>query len=67
MTDRPGHDRRYAMDASKLERELAWAPQESFDTGLARTVDWYLGNEWWWAPIRNGSYAGERLGKLTAA
>ena len=67
VTDRPGHDRRYAMDASKLERELAWAPQESFDTGLARTVDWYLGNEWWWAPIRNGSYAGERLGKLTAA
>jgi len=67
VTDRPGHDRRYAMDASKLERELGWAPRESFETGLSRTVDWYLGNEWWWAPIRNGSYAGERLGKLSAA
>ena len=55
------------MDASKLERELGWAPSETFETGLSRTVDWYLGNEWWWAPIRNGSYAGERLGKLSAA
>lgn len=67
VADRPGHDRRYAMDASRLERELGWRPQESFETGLARTVDWYLENEWWWEPIRTGTYAGERLGKLAAA
>jgi len=64
VTDRPGHDRRYAMDASKLERELGWTPRESFETGVARTVDWYLENRWWWEPIRNGTYAGERLGRL---
>ncbi len=63
VTDRPGHDRRYAIDASKIERELGWKAEESFDTGLARTVDWYLDNRWWWEPIRSGSYAGERLGK----
>ena len=62
VTDRPGHDRRYAIDASKIERELGWAPQESFDSGLAKTIDWYLDNEWWWGPIRSGNYAGERLG-----
>ncbi len=67
VADRPGHDRRYAMDASRLERELGWRPQESFETGLARTVDWYLENEWWWEPIRTGTYAGERLGKMAAA
>lgn len=63
VTDRPGHDRRYAIDATKIERELGWKAQESFDTGLARTVDWYLDNRWWWEPIRSGSYTGERLGK----
>ena len=63
VTDRPGHDRRYAIDASKIERELGWKAEESFDTGLARTVDWYLDNRWWWEPIRSGSYGGERLGK----
>ncbi|WP_447728342.1 dTDP-glucose 4,6-dehydratase [Sphingomonas koreensis] len=63
VTDRPGHDRRYAIDASKIETELGWKAEESFDTGLARTVDWYLDNRWWWEPIRSGSYAGERLGK----
>jgi len=62
VTDRPGHDRRYAIDASKLERELGWRAEESFDTGLAKTIDWYLSNQWWWGPIREGSYAGERLG-----
>ena len=61
-TDRPGHDRRYAIDASKIARELGWTPQESFDSGLAKTIDWYLANDWWWGPIRSGSYAGERLG-----
>ena len=67
VPDRPGHDRRYAMDASKLERELGWKPQESFELGLARTIDWYLDNEWWWRPLRNGVYAGERLGTMVAA
>lgn len=62
VSDRPGHDRRYAIDASKIERELGWTPQESFDSGLAKTIDWYLDNEWWWGPIRSGNYAGERLG-----
>jgi dTDP-glucose 4,6-dehydratase len=62
VTDRPGHDRRYAIDASKIERELGWTPSESFESGLARTVDWYLDNEWWWKPLRDGRYAGERLG-----
>lgn len=62
VTDRPGHDRRYAIDASKIERDLGWHPTESFQSGLAKTVDWYLENQWWWEPIRSGSYAGERLG-----
>lgn len=62
VTDRPGHDRRYAIDASKIERDLGWRPQETFETGLARTIDWYLSNDWWWGPIRNERYAGERLG-----
>jgi len=63
VTDRPGHDRRYAIDASKIERELGWAPQETFESGLAKTIDWYLDNEWWWGPIRSGKYGGERLGE----
>ncbi len=67
VTDRPGHDRRYAIDASKIERELGWEPAETFDSGLAKTVRWYLENAWWWRPIRSGRYAGERLGKATAA
>ena len=62
VTDRPGHDRRYAIDPSKIERELGWRARESFDSGLARTVDWFLANDWWWEPIRSGAYAGERLG-----
>lgn len=64
VADRPGHDRRYAIDPSKVGSELAWHPRESFETGLARTVDWYLANRWWWEPIRATGYAGERLGKL---
>jgi len=63
VTDRPGHDRRYAIDASKIERELGWTPRESFETGLAKTIDWYLDNEDWWQPIRSRTYAGARLGK----
>jgi dTDP-glucose 4,6-dehydratase len=62
VADRPGHDRRYAIDATKLETELGWKAEENFDTGLARTIDWYLDNRWWWEPIRSASYAGERLG-----
>ncbi|WP_427964030.1 dTDP-glucose 4,6-dehydratase [Altererythrobacter sp.] len=62
VTDRPGHDRRYAIDASKITRELGWTPEETFESGLAKTIDWYLANEWWWGPIRSGRYAGERLG-----
>jgi len=63
VTDRPGHDMRYAIDATKLETELGWQAQESFDTGIRKTIQWYLDNEWWWGPIRSGKYAGERLGK----
>ncbi|TIP61772.1 MAG: hypothetical protein E5X68_33065, partial [Mesorhizobium sp.] len=67
VSDRPGHDRRYAIDASKIGRDLGWAPRENFDSGLARTVDWYLDNKWWWGPIREQRYAGERLGHGAAA
>ena len=63
VSDRPGHDRRYAIDASKLRKELGWVPEESFETGIRKTVQWYLENEWWWSPIREGTYAGQRLGK----
>lgn len=66
VTDRPGHDRRYAIDASKIERELGWKPQETFETGLEKTIQWYLDNAWWWEPIRSGTYAGERLGSAPA-
>jgi dTDP-glucose 4,6-dehydratase len=62
VADRPGHDRRYAIDAGKAERELGWRPRETFESGLARTVEWYLANEWWWRPLRDKRYAGERLG-----
>lgn len=65
VTDRPGHDARYAIDASKLETELGWKAGETFETGIERTVDWYLGNDWWWQPLRE-RYAGERLGVLKA-
>ncbi|WP_018099495.1 dTDP-glucose 4,6-dehydratase [Sinorhizobium meliloti] len=66
VDDRPGHDRRYAMDTTKIERELGWKPLESFETGLSRTIDWYLANSWWWQPIRERNYRGERLGRLAA-
>ena len=62
VTDRPAHDQRYAIDCSKVEAELGWRAQETFETGLARTVEWYLKNESWWGPIRAGKYSGERLG-----
>ena len=62
VDDRPGHDRRYAIDPAKIERELGWRAEQTFESGLARTIDWYLTNEWWWRPIREGKYRGERLG-----
>jgi dTDP-glucose 4,6-dehydratase len=66
VTDRPGHDFRYAIDATKLERELGWKPQESFASGMEKTIRWYLDNEDWWRAIQSGAYQGQRLG-LTAA
>ena len=62
VQDRPGHDVRYAIDAGKIQRELGWTPAETFETGLARTVDWYLNNRTWWQRVRDGSYQGQRLG-----
>jgi len=64
VADRPGHDVRYAIDASKIEKELGWVPKETFETGLRKTIEWYLENESWWKRVQNGSYQGERLGKL---
>jgi dTDP-glucose 4,6-dehydratase len=63
VADRPGHDRRYAIDCSKIERELGWRPSRSFEQGLQATVAWYLANAWWWQPLRQERYAGERLGR----
>ena len=66
VTDRPGHDHRYAIDASKLRHELGWVPQENFDTGLRRTVEWYLANNTWLDDVTSGAYRGERLGSGAA-
>lgn len=62
VADRPGHDFRYAIDAAKIRRELGWRPRESFESGLRKTVEWYLANRGWWEPILEGRYGGERLG-----
>jgi dTDP-glucose 4,6-dehydratase len=62
VTDRPGHDLRYAIDASKVAREFGWTPKHDFETGLRKTVQWYLENDGWWRDIRSGAYRGERLG-----
>lgn len=62
VTDRPGHDLRYAIDASKIGRELGWKPSETFESGIKKTVEWYLANESWWQRVKNGSYSMERLG-----
>ncbi len=64
VTDRPGHDLRYAIDASKIQQTLGWKPQETFETGLHKTVQWYLDNREWWQRVRDGTYRGERLGLL---
>jgi dTDP-glucose 4,6-dehydratase len=63
VKDRPGHDRRYAIDPSKLMDDLGWKPDENFDSGIAKTVKWYLDNEWWWRPIHESRYSGQRLGQ----
>ncbi len=66
VADRPGHDRRYAIDATKLETELGWRAQETFETGLEKTVAWFLDNAAWWGPLRQGVYGGQRLGLVQA-
>jgi len=63
VKDRPGHDVRYAIDASKIERELGWAPEETFETGMRKTVQWYLDNRKWWERVLSGAYRLERLGE----
>lgn len=62
VADRPGHDLRYAIDATKIARELGWTPEETFESGMRKTVQWYLANESWWKQVQDGSYQGERLG-----
>jgi dTDP-glucose 4,6-dehydratase len=62
VKDRPGHDHRYAIDASKIERELGWKPEETFETGLEKTIQWYLSHEEWWSRVQSGAYQGQRLG-----
>lgn len=62
VTDRPGHDARYAIDASKIAQELAWKPEETFESGIRKTVQWYLTNQNWWQHVLDGSYSRERLG-----
>lgn len=67
VADRPGHDFRYAIDPSKIERELGWRASETFESGIVRTVRWYLDNEAWWGPLRAKAYSGERLGLLKSS
>jgi dTDP-glucose 4,6-dehydratase len=62
VTDRPGHDFRYAIDPGKMQREFGWAPMETFESGLVKTVEWYFANRAWWDRVRSGVYRGERLG-----
>ena len=62
VTDRPGHDMRYAIDATKIKNELRWMPKETFETGMKKTIQWYLDNEPWWRAVQDGSYQRERLG-----
>ena len=64
VKDRPGHDFRYAINSSKIEKKLGWKPIECFDSGIKKTVKWYLDNENWWRKIQNKSYNQERLGLI---
>jgi dTDP-glucose 4,6-dehydratase len=66
VADRPGHDARYAIDPTKINTDLGWRAEESFETGIRKTIQWYLDNAWWWQPILSGTYAGERLGLKAA-
>ena len=66
VADRPGHDLRYAIDPAKLMTELGWKPRHTFDTGIRATVQWYLDNKWWWGPIHEKRYSGQRLGTIKA-
>jgi dTDP-glucose 4,6-dehydratase len=65
VADRPGHDQRYAIDATKLETELNWRAEENFETGMKKTVQWYLDNQSWWGAIQSGNYQGQRLGLIS--
>ena len=62
VKDRPGHDGRYSIDASKIQRELKWVPEETFESGLRKTVQWYLDNPEWWKRVLSGAYRMERMG-----
>ena len=62
VTDRPGHDLRYAVDSQRLRRELGWMPRKEFSSGLRQTIEWYLNNSAWWQRIRRNRYDGRRLG-----
>jgi dTDP-glucose 4,6-dehydratase len=62
VADRPGHDMRYAIDATKIQKELEWTPQETFESGIKKTVDWSLDNQAWCKHVQDGSYKRERLG-----
>ena len=64
VEDRPGHDFRYAIDATKVKNEINWIPKESFNSGIRKTIKWYLENEEWWRKIQNRSYNQERLGLI---
>ncbi len=66
VTDRPGHDRRYAIDSSKMSEELNWTPVETFETGLRKTIEWYLTNQSWCKNVQDGSYQRERLGEINS-
>ena len=66
VTDRPGHDHRYAIDASKIRNQLGWRPSVGFEEGLTQTVQWYLANQAWWQPLVKERYSGERMGLGTS-
>jgi dTDP-glucose 4,6-dehydratase len=67
VEDRPGHDQRYAIDASKINDELGWVPDETFESGIRKTIEWYLANQPWWQHVLDGTYRGERLGLVMEA
>jgi dTDP-glucose 4,6-dehydratase len=66
VTDRPGHDQRYAIDATKLETELGWRAKETFETGIEHTVRWFIDNPWWWEPLRTAGHGKARIGLKAA-